>query len=70
VDALFANDDPDDAAVARVVSVVVEAGGIDQARQRGEDFAQQAEEALTDVADSPVRAALVDAITYVMDRRS
>jgi octaprenyl-diphosphate synthase len=70
VDALFAADDPSDALVADVVAIVVDAGGIDYARGEGARFAREAEQALADLPDSSSRAALVDAITYVMDRRS
>jgi len=70
VDALFATEEPDDQLIADVVGIVAEAGGIDRARQRGEQFAQEAEEALEPLPDSPVRSSLTDAIAYVMDRRS
>jgi octaprenyl-diphosphate synthase len=70
VDTLFATEQPDDQLIADVVAIVSEAGGIDAAHQRGEQFAQEAEEALEPLPDSPVRSALTDAIAYVMDRRS
>jgi octaprenyl-diphosphate synthase len=70
VDALFAADEPSDALVADVVAIVVDGGGIDYARGEGARFAREAEQALADLPDSSSRAALVDAITYVMDRRS
>jgi octaprenyl-diphosphate synthase len=70
VETLFATDEPGDDQIAEVVSLVAEAGGIDSARRRGEQFAQQAEEALAGLPDTPARAALADAILYVMDRRS
>jgi octaprenyl-diphosphate synthase len=70
VEALFATDEPGEDQIAEVVSLVAEAGGIDSARRRGEQFAQQAEEALAGLPDTPARAALADAILYVMDRRS
>jgi octaprenyl-diphosphate synthase len=70
VDALFATEEPEDQLIADVVGIVAEAGGIDRARQRGEQFAQEAEEALEPLPDSPVRSSLTDAIAYVMDRRS
>jgi octaprenyl-diphosphate synthase len=70
VDALFAAHAPSDDLVADVVAIVVNAGGIDYARGEGERFAHEAEAALAQVPDSPSRAALVDAIAYVMDRRS
>jgi octaprenyl-diphosphate synthase len=70
VDALFAADQPTDEQIAEVVGIVTEAGGIDVARRRGEQYAQEAEEALAGLPESPARAALADAILYVMDRRS
>jgi len=70
VEELFATEDPDDQLISDVVAVVAEAGGIERAHQRGERFAQEAEEALSSLPDSPVRSALTDAISYVMDRRS
>ena len=69
VDELFANEKPGDELIAEVVSVVIEAGGIEYARRRGEELAQEAEAALAGLPDTPARAALSDAITYVMDRR-
>ena len=70
VDELFATPEPLDADIADVVSIVTEYGGLDYARRRGELFAQQAEEALSTLPESPARAALYDAIGYVMDRRA
>jgi octaprenyl-diphosphate synthase len=70
VDALFASPEPAEAEIADVVSIVTEYGGLDYARRRGELFAQQAEEALSTLPESPARGALYDAIGYVMDRRS
>jgi len=70
VDALFANPDPDDALIAEVVEIVREEGGLEYARRRGEDFAQEAEEALSELPESPYRRSLAEAIGYVMDRRS
>jgi octaprenyl-diphosphate synthase len=70
VDQLFAADQPTDAQIAEVVRIVTDAGGIDIARRRGEQYAQEAEEALSGLPESPARTALADAILYVMDRRS
>jgi octaprenyl-diphosphate synthase len=70
VDALFASPEPAESEIADVVSIVTEYGGLDYARRRGEMFAQQAEEALSTLPESPARAALYDAIGYVMDRRA
>jgi octaprenyl-diphosphate synthase len=70
VDTLFANPDPDDANIAEVVEIVREEGGLEYARRRGEEFAQEAEEALAEVPESVYRRSLGEAIGYVMDRRS
>ena len=70
VEELFATEEPDDPLIADVVAIVAEVGGIDRARARGEQFAQEAEEALELLPVSTVRSALTDAISYVMDRRS
>ena len=70
VDALFAAEAPEDDQIVEVIGIVADAGGIDAARQRGEQFALEAEDALGGLPDTPARAALADAILYVMDRRS
>jgi octaprenyl-diphosphate synthase len=70
VDELFATEEPDDQLIADVVAIVADAGGIERAHQRGGRFAQEAEESLAPLPDSPVRSSLTDAISYVMDRRS
>jgi octaprenyl-diphosphate synthase len=70
VEALLASEAPSDDQIADVVGLVTEAGGIESARRRGEQFAHEAEEALDGLPDTPARTALADAILYVMDRRS
>ena len=70
VDALFARPDPDDGLIAEVVDIVRDEGGLEYARRRGEDFAQQAEEALAELPESVYRSSLGESIGYVMDRRS
>lgn len=70
VDELFATDNPSDQMLADVVAAVAEAGGIEAARRRGEQFAHDAEQALSVLPESPIRVSLTDAIAYVMDRRS
>jgi octaprenyl-diphosphate synthase len=69
VEALFATSEPDDRQVNEVIALVGEHGGLEYARRRGDQFAREAEEALADLPDTPYRAALVDAIGYVLDRR-
>jgi len=70
VDTLFADPTPEDGLIAEVVEIVREEGGLEYARRRGEDFAQEAEEALAELPSSPYRNSLGEAIGYVMDRRS
>jgi octaprenyl-diphosphate synthase len=70
VDALFASEAPTDEQIHEVVGLVTDAGGIDTARRRGEQYALEADAALRGLPDTPARAALADAILYVMDRRS
>ena len=69
VDDLFASPEPDDDAVTDVIEIVRESGGLDYARRRADQFAHEAEEALADLPESAARNALVDAISYVVERR-
>ena len=69
IDALFATAEPSDALIEEVVAIVAEHGGLEYARRKGEQFAQEADEALARVPESAARTALVDAISYVMERR-
>ena len=70
VEALFAAPEPTDAEITDVVAIVHECGGIDFARRKGEEFAGEAEAVLSTVPPSDARHALIEALGYVMDRRS
>jgi octaprenyl-diphosphate synthase len=70
VDELFCTEEPNDHQVAEVIGIVTEAGGIEAARRRGEQFMQEAKDALSGVPDSPARTALLDAVGYVLERRA
>ncbi len=70
VDALFADPTPSDVAIAEVVGIVTESGGLEYARLEGERFASEAEEALAGLPSSDVKQSLSDALAYVMDRRA
>ncbi|MEY4609071.1 MAG: hypothetical protein RL625_1288 [Gemmatimonadota bacterium] len=70
VDALFADPVPSDESIAEVVGIVTECGGLDYARQQGELWAGEAEEALADIPPSDVRQSLADALAFVLDRRA
>ena len=67
---LVASSSPDEDQVREVIALVAEHGGIEEARRRGEQFAREAEEALDVLPLTQARAALTEAIVYVMDRRS
>ena len=70
VERLFASDDVTDTDIAAVVRIVAESGGFEFARARGEEFAERAQDALSDLPNTPARGALSDAISYVMERHS
>src|SRR5687767_15022314 len=70
VNAFFAAPEPEDAAVARMVEIVSEEGGLDYARARGDEYAARAAEALDQLPASEATAELRSAIAYVMERRS
>ena len=62
--------DPSDAIVADVIRAVEAAGGLEYARARALERAQQAEADLEVLAPTPAREALRDCITYAVERRS
>ncbi len=70
VEALFREAAPADAQVTRGVQLVERSGGLEYARERAAAFAADAEAALDDLAPSPAREALRDAIAYAVERRS
>ena len=62
--------DPSDEIVADVIRAVEAAGGLEYARGRALERAQQAETDLEALAPTPAREALRDCITYAVERRS
>ena len=69
VDALFASAEPEDEAIAEVIEIVRDHGGLDYARRRADQFSREAEDALADLPECASRTALTDAIAYVVERR-
>jgi octaprenyl-diphosphate synthase len=69
VEALFAAPEPEDEAIAEVIGIVRDHGGLEYARRRGDLFAREAEDSLAELPESAAKASLVDAISYVVDRR-
>lgn len=68
VNELFANAEPDDAQIERVVSIVEEVGGLEYAARRADEYATAAEEALDGLPDSAALRSLRDAIAYSVRR--
>jgi octaprenyl-diphosphate synthase len=69
VDALFADPLPDEDAIAGVVEIVRERGGLDYARQTALDCASRAAEALDGVPAGAAADALRDSIVHAVERR-
>ncbi len=70
VSQLMTTADPTDAQVAEVIQLIEAAGGMDYARRRALDLAQQADAALGVLPPTPAREALRDCIAYAVERRS
>jgi octaprenyl-diphosphate synthase len=70
VDELFGNDEPGDEEISEVIRIVTVNGGLDYARERGAVYASQAREALEELPDTVARRALLDSISYVMERHA
>src|SRR6267378_4858774 len=62
--------EPSDELVADVIRLVESSGGLETARQRALDIAQQAEAELDVLPPSPARNALQGSIAYAVERRS
>jgi octaprenyl-diphosphate synthase len=69
VEALFAEPEPDDDAIAEVVAIVRDHGGLEFARRRADQYSREAEEALAELPEGPSKTSLMDAIGYVVERR-
>ena len=67
---LLATPEPDDGLVGEVIRRVAAAGGLDYARRRALELAQQAEAELELLPPSRARDALRDSIAYAVERRS
>jgi octaprenyl-diphosphate synthase len=70
VEKLFGDESANDDDIARVVRIVADSGGFEYARQRGEEFAERAEDALSSLPDTVARRSLSASISYVMERHS
>ncbi|UCF18538.1 MAG: polyprenyl synthetase family protein [Gemmatimonadota bacterium] len=69
VNALFADPEPDENLILRVVEATRVRGGIDYARAKAREFADQARSAIAKVPASPAASALTEAVSYVVERQ-
>lgn len=69
LDALLENPSPAEREIAVVVAAVAAHGGLEQARERAQRLASEAEEELATLPESPAREALRASLAYVLDRR-
>ena len=67
---LMADPAPSDSAIAEVVDIVRERGGIESARVRAQEFAGLAEADLASLPAGKARECLRDCISYVVERQS
>jgi octaprenyl-diphosphate synthase len=70
VERLFASEGASDDDIAKIVRIVADSGGFDYARERGEEFAERAHDALGELPDTVARESLRASISYVMERHS
>ncbi len=70
VERLFASEKVSDGGIASVVRIVADNGGFEYAREREEEFAERAHDALSDLPDTVARRSLDASISYVMERHS
>ena len=70
VEALMADPEPGDRDVAEVIGIVQAKGGVDAARSRAHEYAEQAVAELEVLPAGTARDALADGITYAVERRS
>jgi octaprenyl-diphosphate synthase len=70
VERLFGSETVTDEDIASVVRIVEENGGFDYARERGDEYAEKAHDALANLPDTVARSSLTASISYVMERHS
>ncbi|HSH46010.1 MAG TPA: polyprenyl synthetase family protein [Longimicrobiales bacterium] len=69
VEGFFADPEPTDQGIQRIVELVMEHDGLEHARARADEFGARAADALQDVPDSEAREALLAGVRYVVERR-
>ena len=66
----FADPEPDDEGIRRVIELTIEHGGLEYARGRAMEFADRAHEAAQELPDGRATDALGAAVRYVVERKS
>ena len=69
VEDFFEDPEPEDEAIAAIIELVREHGGLDHAKAQALAFAQRAREALEGLPQGPALQALQESIAYVVERR-
>lgn len=64
----FTLTDPGEEEIRRIVALVEEAGGLSYARERAQEFAAQAEDALGEIEPGAAADALRESVAYAIDR--
>jgi octaprenyl-diphosphate synthase len=70
VESLFSAESPADSEIAEVISIVGANGGLEYARAAGARYAAEAEKALEGLPETVAREALIESISYVMERHA
>lgn len=65
----FTKVEPSDEEIERIIDIVRDLGGLDYARERAVRYADSARAALQRLEEGPALDALMDSISYVVDRR-
>ena len=68
VEALFADPEPEDDAIAAIIQLTHEHGGLDYAREQALAFAQRASAELESLPEGPAVQALRESIVYAVER--
>ncbi len=69
VEAFFADPEPTDDGIRRVIELSEAHGGLETARARADEFGDRARESLAPLPPGPEAEALESAVSYVVDRR-
>jgi octaprenyl-diphosphate synthase len=70
VERFFANPEPDELGIQRIITITAEHGGLEYARAQAVAFGERATEALVSLPSADATDALRDLIAYVIDRRN